>query len=61
MDKMAPRDGKVIEELGYYHPIETDEKQVKLNCEKARIWLSKGATVTGTVHKIFNKSNITVK
>ena len=61
MDKMSPRDGKTIEELGYYHPIEAEDKQIKLNTEKVEAWLGKGATVTDTVRRIFNKKNISVR
>ena len=61
MDIRAPRDGKTIEELGYYHPIEAEDKQIKVNVEKAKAWLGKGATVTDTVRSIFNKKNITIK
>ena len=61
MDKRAPRDGKTIEELGYYHPIEAEDKQIVFNAEKARAWLDKGAAVSDTVRKIFNKKNVSVK
>jgi len=61
MDKMAARDGKTIEELGYYHPIEAEDKQVSFDETKAKAWLAKGAIVSDTVRRIFNKKNITVK
>jgi len=61
MDKQAPRDGKTIEELGYYHPIEAADKQIVFDAEKAKAWLAKGATVTDTVRRLFNKKNISVK
>jgi small subunit ribosomal protein S16 len=61
MDKQAPRDGKTIEELGYYHPIEAEEKQIIFDEEKAKAWLAKGAIVSDTVRRIFNKKNVTVK
>ncbi|MDR0584568.1 MAG: 30S ribosomal protein S16 [Treponema sp.] len=61
MDKQEPRDGKTIEELGYYHPIAVEDKQIEFNAEKARAWLEKGATVTDTVRRIFNKKNVAVK
>ena len=61
MDKLAPRDGKAIDELGYYHPIEAEDKQIVFNEEKAREWLAKGATVTDTVRSIFNKKNVSIK
>ena len=61
MEKMAPRDGKTIEELGYYHPIETEDKQIVFDEVKVKAWLAKGATVTDTVRNIFNKKNVSVK
>ena len=61
MDKRDPRDGKTIDELGYYHPIEAEDKQISFNTEKAKAWLAKGATVTDTVRTIFNKKNISIK
>ena len=61
MDKMSPRDGKTIEELGYYHPIAMEDKQVVFDEEKAKAWLAKGAVVSDTVRRIFNKKNVTVK
>jgi small subunit ribosomal protein S16 len=60
MDKRAPRDGITIEELGYYHPIETDDKQIVLNADRVMSWLQKGATVTDTVRRILNKKNISL-
>ncbi|QQO09709.1 30S ribosomal protein S16 [Breznakiella homolactica] len=60
MDSRAPRDGKTIDELGYYHPIETEDKQIQLNTEKVKTWLSNGATVSDTVHKILNKKSISL-
>ncbi|MDR2808597.1 MAG: 30S ribosomal protein S16 [Spirochaetaceae bacterium] len=60
MDSRAPRDGKVIEELGYYHPIEKEEKQVQLDIDKTKSWLDKGATTSDTVHRILNKKAITL-
>ena len=61
MDKRDPRDGKTIEELGYYHPIEKEEKQILFDEEKVKSWLGKGATVSDTVRRILNKKNVHVK
>jgi small subunit ribosomal protein S16 len=61
MDKRDARDSKTIEELGYYHPIEVEDKQIVFNAEKAKAWLAKGASVTDTVRRIFNKKNIAIK
>ncbi|MDR2943379.1 MAG: 30S ribosomal protein S16 [Treponema sp.] len=61
IDKQAPRDGKTIDELGYYHPIEAEDKQIVFDADKAKQWLSKGAIVSDTVRRIFNKKNVAVK
>ena len=60
IDRMAPRDGKTIEELGYYHPIEAEDKQISFNPEKVRAWIDKGAVVSDTVRSILNKKNFTL-
>ena len=61
MDQRSPRDGKTIEELGYYHPIEAEDKQIVFDMEKAKSWLAKSATPSDTVRKIFNKKGLHVK
>jgi small subunit ribosomal protein S16 len=61
MDIRAPRDGKTLEDVGVYHPIEAEGKQVSLNADKIREWLSKGAVPSDTVKSILNKQNIQVK
>lgn len=58
MDSKTPRDGRAIEEVGLYHPIEAEDKQVRLDEPKIREWLGKGALPTTTVKKILNKNNI---
>jgi small subunit ribosomal protein S16 len=60
MDQKAPRDGKTIEELGYYHPIEAEDRQIKLAEDKVKAWLGNGATVSHTVRRILNKKNISL-
>jgi small subunit ribosomal protein S16 len=57
MDSRTPRDGKTIEELGLYHPIEAEEKQFIFNAEKIKGWLQNGATVSDTVRKLLNRKN----
>jgi len=61
MDSRAPRDGKAIDEVGLYHPIEAEDKQVRLEAERIKEWLQKGAIPTPTVKRILNKHNIFVK
>jgi len=55
MDQRAPRDGVTIDELGYYHPIEAEDKQIQFDAEKVRVWVKNGAVVSDTVRKILNK------
>jgi small subunit ribosomal protein S16 len=59
MDARAPRDGKVIEQLGYYDPISSDPaKQVSVDLERAKYWLSVGAVASDTVQKILSKAGV---
>jgi small subunit ribosomal protein S16 len=60
MDKRAARDGKTIEELGFYHPIETEEKQISFNADKVRSWVQNGAEVSDTVRGLLNKKSFTL-
>ncbi len=55
VDSRSPRDGRVIEEVGLYHPIEKEDKQVALKEERIKEWLGKGATPTEVVKKILNR------
>lgn len=61
MDSRSPRDGKTIEEVGFYHPIEIKEKQVSVKEERIRDWLSKGALPSDTVRKLLNNLNFRMK
>ena len=56
-DERSPRDGKFIEEIGYYNPL-TDPIEVKIDAEKATKWLSNGAQPTETVRTLLKKSEI---
>jgi small subunit ribosomal protein S16 len=57
----TPRDGRTIEEIGFYHPIEVKEKQVEVKADRVRDWLQKGATPSETVKRLLNKVNFHVK
>lgn len=61
MDTRSPRDSKTIDEIGLYHPIEAAEQQIRIDEEKAKYWLSKGALPSDTVRSLFNKKNIQIK
>ena len=56
-DQRSPRDGRFIEELGYYDPM-TEPKTIKIDAEKAQKWLGEGAQPTETVKALFKKSGI---
>ena len=56
-DSRSPRDGRFIEELGYYNPL-TEPATVKIDEEKAAKWLSNGAQPTDTVKALFKKAGI---
>ncbi|HOZ72948.1 MAG TPA: 30S ribosomal protein S16 [Spirochaetales bacterium] len=58
LDSRQPRDGKTIDELGIYHPVEKEGAQLRIDEEKARAWLAKGALPTDTVRSLLNKQNI---
>ena len=56
-DSRYPRDGRCIEELGYYDP--TKEPSVfKVDADKANAWIARGAQPTDTVKALFKKNNI---
>ena len=56
-DSRYPRDGRFIEEIGYYNPL-TNPADIKINAEKATEWLAKGAQPTDTVKSLLKKSEI---
>ncbi len=59
IDEQVKRDGKVIEQLGWYNPLERDEtKQVKLDEDRVKHWLSQGAQPSDTVMDILAKRNL---
>ena len=61
MDSRTPRDGRTIEEIGLYHPIEVEGKQITIDEAKAKEWLAKGAQPTDTVRGLLNQKGIHVK
>ena len=56
-DSRAPRDGKFIEEIGYYNPL-TESKEMKVDAEKVNQWIKNGAKPTDTVNRLFKNNNI---
>ena len=56
-DERSPRDGRFIEEIGYYNPM-TEPATIKIDAEKAQTWLKNGAQPTDTVRTLLKKSGI---
>lgn len=59
-DSRSPRDGRFIEEVGYYNPISNPE-QLKLNEEVILDWLQKGAQPSDTVRNLLSSQGIMEK
>lgn len=58
-DSRSPRDGKFIEEIGYYNPT-TEPMTLKVDADKAKSWLSKGAKPSDTVKFLLHKAEINI-
>ena len=62
MDCRSPRDGRVIEELGWYDPESKQaDKQLSLNRERIEYWLGKGAQPSDTVRHLLKRQGIAVR
>mgnify|MGYP002764627057 FL=1 len=59
-DSRSPRDGKAIDEVGYYDPTK-NPVEIKINAEKAIDWLKKGAQPTDTVRSILSNQGVMKK
>ena len=53
-DSRKPRDGKCIEEIGTFMPIEAEDKQVSIDMDRANYWIGVGAQPTDIVAKLRN-------
>lgn len=56
-DSRYPRDGRFIEEIGYYNPV-ADPVVLKIDADKAKKWMDNGAQPTDTVKALLKKANI---
>lgn len=59
-DSRSPRDGRFIEEIGYYNPI-AEPAVIKIDEEKAAKWIKNGAQPSDVVKRLFNQTGITDK
>jgi small subunit ribosomal protein S16 len=59
VDGRSPRDGRVIEQLGWYDPRAKDQaKQMEINIERCRHWLDVGAIPSETVSTLLKRSGV---
>ena len=58
MDKRSPRDGRVIEALGWFDPVAPEDKQLNLNVERIDYWLSVGAQPSDTVRSLLRRAGV---
>lgn len=56
-DSRYPRDGRCIDEIGYYNPL-TDPVDLKVDTEKVQKWIANGAQPTDTVKSLLKKAGI---
>ena len=56
-DSRYPRDGRFIEEIGTYHPMDKNE-EFKVDAEKTKQWIANGAQPTDTVKALLKKNNV---
>ena len=56
-DSRYPRDGRFIEEIGYYNPL-TEPSTIKIDLEKAQNWIANGAQPTDTVKVLLKKAGL---
>ena len=56
-DSRSPRDGRFIEELGYFDPLK-EPNEIKIDAEKAQKWLDNGAQPTDRVKSLFKEAGI---
>ena len=56
-DERSPRDGRFIDEIGYYNPM-TEPATIKIDAEKAQQWIKNGAQPTDTARTLLKKSGI---
>ncbi|MGH6889745.1 MAG: 30S ribosomal protein S16 [Rhizomicrobium sp.] len=59
-DSHSPRDGRFIEKIGYYNPIlpRDHADRLKLDLDKAKTWVGKGATASDRVHRFLSDAGL---
>ena len=54
-DSRSPRDGRIIEQLGYYNPV-SEPDELKVDLERVDYWLSTGAQPSETVASLIKRA-----
>ena len=54
-DSRSPRDGRFIEEIGFFNP---RSNEIKIDADKAKTWIKNGAQPTETVSTLLKKTNV---
>src|ERR1700691_4009573 len=59
-DSHSPRDGRVIEKIGFYNPLlpRDHADRLKLDLEKAKVWIAKGAVASDRVHRFLSDAGV---
>jgi small subunit ribosomal protein S16 len=62
-ESRSPRDGRFIEKLGFYNPLlpKDHADRLKLDLEKVKVWLAKGATASDRVHRFLSDAGLVKK
>jgi small subunit ribosomal protein S16 len=60
-DSRTPRDGRPIEEIGFYHPLEMEERQIKIMEDRVKEWIAKGAQPSDTVRMLLKRKSVSMK
>src|ERR1700743_2978298 len=62
-DSRSPRDGRFIEKIGFYNPLLPREHadRLKLELDKAKAWMAKGATASDRVHRFLSDAGVVEK
>jgi small subunit ribosomal protein S16 len=59
-DSHSPRDGRFIEKIGFYNPLlpRDHADRLKLDLEKAKVWIAKGAVASDRVHRFLSDAGV---
>lgn len=56
-DSRSPRDGRYVETLGWYNPLDGDDKNLSLKLDRIRYWLDQGAIMSDRVESLLSRGS----